>query len=127
MKDGEIQILNERIKKLEEENKNLRDTALTSQLEEFAKEKQQLESERHDLERKLTVQNKIASENTELKQRLLEQVRDAQGQEGVELKEAHQKLNKKDGEIIKLKDLVTKLEQQMTVCDVIISFYVTHI
>ena len=106
----------------------MRDTEhilLTSQLNEIAKEKKQMEIERNELETKLTVQNNIASENTELKQRLLEQARNAQGQEGVELKEVHQKLLQKDVEIFELKDLVTKLEQQMTVCDVIISF-VTH-
>ena len=51
---------------------------------------------------------------------MLEQARDAQGQESIELKEAHQKLLKKDVKISELKDLVTELEQQMTVCDVII-------
>ena len=101
MKDEEIQDLNEKIRKLEEENRTAqheRDTQhalVVSQIDEVWKEKQDLEIEREDLER-LSATHNDALEIRDLKQRLFEKDRDVRDQQNVELKQLQQKLQQKD-------------------------------
>ena len=102
MKDEEIQDLNEKIRKLEEEKRTAqheRDTEhalVVSQLDEVRKEKQDLEIEREDLKRLSATHNDALVEISDLKQRLFEKDRDVRGQQNVELKQLQQKLQQRD-------------------------------
>ena len=81
MKDEEIQDLNEKIRKLEEEKRTAqheRDTEhalIVSQLDEVWKEKQDLEIEQEDLKRLSATHNDALVEIRDLKQRLFEKER----------------------------------------------------
>ena len=110
MKDEEIQDLNEKIRKLEEEKRTAqheRDTEhalVVSQLDEVWKAKQDLEIEQEDLKRLSATHNDALIEIRDLKQRLFEKERDAQGQQKVQLKQLQHKLQQTD-DLTKLQEV----------------------
>ena len=99
MKDEEIQDLNEKIRKLEEEKrtaqheKDTEHALIVSQLDEVWKEKHDLEIEQEDLKRLSATHNDALVEIRDLKQRLFKKERDAQGQQ---LKQLQHKLQQTD-------------------------------